>query len=224
MGNLRPGGYATEEHERGGDQPVPEAAGSDRQRRTAEPHVLVPVAPAPIPPNAFEAMLHAVDTVRTEMAGRDAELHQALVRIAQLYERVAENQTERSGRGREAIAARSASPAPDGAAVDEEALRTLLRSIDTLATVTEASITRASDLSRSVQHLVEAVQGLTHRVDNLVWRSDVADARLEVVGQTVDGLSEQVAMVGRHLGSPAAKPRPALRAVGREDAPPSSLP
>ena len=178
-------------------------------------------APPSVPAvNPFEAMVRAIEAVREELAGRDGELRDALMRIARLYERLA---TGRDGAPGGAVGARAglpalapAAPAPSGA--DEDTLRMLLRSIDTLATVTEASITRASDLSRSMQYLVEAVQGLTNRVDSLVGRTDTADARLESIAHTVDALSEQVTMLGRRLSAPAPPPRPRLRAIGRDDA------
>lgn len=135
----------------------------------------------------MEAVLAAVHSVRAEMAERDGELRDVLARLGRLYERIATT-TEQ---------------------------RTLLRSIDTLATVTEASVDRSSDLSRSLQHLVAALQGLATRVDRLVRRTDESEARLERVGDVVEGLSEQVAMIGRHLGAPAER-RPRLRAVGRD--------
>ncbi|HLG00241.1 MAG TPA: hypothetical protein VI916_07210 [Acidimicrobiia bacterium] len=181
-------------------------------------------APPSVPAvNPFEAMVRAIEAVREELAGRDGELRDALMRIARLYERLATGRDGAPGGAGGAVGARAglpalapAAPAPSGA--DEDTLRMLLRSIDTLATVTEASITRASDLSRSMQYLVEAVQGLTNRVDSLVGRTDTADARLESIAHTVDALSEQVTMLGRRLSAPAPPPRPRLRAIGRDDA------
>lgn len=141
-----------------------------------------------------DALVRGIHALRAEMADRDGELRDVLARLGRLYERLA-----------------------GGAPRDDESVTALLRSIDTLATVTEASVDRASDLSRSLQHVVEALTGLATRVDRLVRRTDESEARLERVVHVVEGLSEQVTMIGRNLGSPASSPRPRLRAVGRHD-------
>lgn len=214
-GDLRPGGVAPPRDVVGDGSLVEAAPGP-------EP---TPAPPAVSAANPFEAMVRAIEAVREELAGRDVELRDALVRIARLYERLATvREAPKSPAGAPPDSPRALAvppapaPAPAPVGADDDALRTLLRSIDTLATVTEASITRASDLSRSMQHLVEAVQGLTNRVDSLVGRTDSADVRLESIAYTVDGLSEQVTMLGRRLSAPAPPPRPKLRAIGRDDA------
>lgn len=185
-GDLRPGGLFIE---------APEVVEAVETFPTASAALAHPVEPPPA-----ETILRGLQSVRIEMAERDGELRDVLARLGRMYQRLAiavEDDAERS-------------PA------DNETLRALLRSVDALALVTEGSIDRASDLGRSLQRMVETLQGLATRVDRLATRGDEADARVDRLTHLVEGMSEQVAMIGRHLGTGADRPRPRLRAVGIE--------
>jgi len=90
----------------------------------APEHSLVPAVEI----GATDAVLRALQAVRAEMADRDGELREVLGRLGRLYERIARSTADIAG-----------APALPPSPTDDDALRALLRSIETLATVTEAS-------------------------------------------------------------------------------------
>jgi len=189
------------------------ASGADLRPggRTPTGPVDASIAVSETEPAESDDVLDALSSVRTEMAERDEELRAVLGRLGELYQGIAEAVGPRDR-------ARLEPPAPP--ALEDGSLRALLRSVDSLATVTEASLDRMADITRSVQRLAEAMHGVAGRVDRLVSRADEAEVRLERVSHLAEGVSEQVGMIGRHLGSNASRPRPPLRAVGVDDATP----
>lgn len=191
-GDVRPGGVAAPQ--------LPARVGAPAE-----------VAGAAVRRSGTETVLDALAAVRSEMADRDEELRDVLTHLGRLWKRISSPAAIGFGERVDGPAA--------GAAATDDAVRAMLHSVDTLATVTEASVDRAGDLSRSIQRLVESVQGLSSRLDRLVSRAESSDMRLDKLEHAVDGVVEQVAMIGRRLSAPIGAPRPRLRAVAAEPAP-----
>ncbi len=140
-----------------------------------------------------DAVAQAVDAMRLEMSERDGELRDVLGRLGELYGRLADD-------------------APDRSALDEHTLRALLRSTEHLATVTEASVDRITDVTRSLERMAESMQGVATRVDRLVRRADESEIRLERLVQATESLRDEVGDLQR--GQQARRRPPRLRAVG----------
>lgn len=147
-----------------------------------------------------DAVAQAVDALRIEMSERDGELRDVLARLGELYGRIADAQV------------RLADDAPDRSVLDEHALRALLRSTEHLATVTEASVDRITDVTRSLERMAESTQGVATRVDRLVRRADESEARLERLVQVTESLRDEVGDLQR--GQQPRRRPPRLRAVG----------
>lgn len=147
-----------------------------------------------------DAVAQAVDAMRIEMSERDGELRDVLGRLGELYGRIADAQV------------RLADDAPDRSALDEHALRALLRSTEHLATVTEASVDRITDVTRSLERMAESMQGVATRVDRLVRRADESETHLERLVQATESLRDEVGDLQR--GQQARRRPPRLRAVG----------
>lgn len=147
-----------------------------------------------------DAVAQAVDAMRIEMSERDGELRDVLARLGELYGRIADAQV------------RLADDSPDRSALDEHALRALLRSTEHLATVTEASVDRITDVTRALERMAESTQGVATRVDRLVRRADESEARLERLVETTESLRDALGDLER--GQPPRRRPPRLRAVG----------
>lgn len=165
---------------------------------------LVDEVPAVLAPGTEyrDALLGSVHGIRAELADRDGELRDVLRRLGDLYERLAEGTARAGGRPH----------------ADDRSLRTLLRSVDSLAAVTEASVDRIADISRSVQRLAESVQAVAARVDRLVRRTDESEARVGELAFRTEGLGNEVARLTDRLTHPPGVRPPPLKAVGDDGA------
>lgn len=147
-----------------------------------------------------DAVAQAVDALRVEMSERDGELRDVLARLGELYGRIADAQV------------RLADDAPERSALDEHALRALLRSTEHLATVSEASVDRITDVTRALERMAESMQGVATRVDRLVRRADASEGRLERLVQVTESLRDEIGDLQR--GQQPRRRPPRLRAVG----------
>lgn len=181
------------DHRKPDESATPTAAGLPATR-TIGPEAIVRALEL----TGSDAVLRAVDAIRGELSDRDNELRAVLARLGELYGHL------RDATERHAGAAHGTS--------GNRPTRALLTSVDALTAVTEASVDRSADLTRSVERLAESVHHVAERLDRLTRRVDDTELMARRSVHLTEQTAENLAALARRLSAPTGRTR--LRAVG----------